>query len=258
MSNLDISKLSAIPLKSQIKELNRIKQNHDSQTTQEYIEERIRIFEDITADTILKNPNYIRHEVKIDDIESMLKNIMNELSLLTVENYQVISAKKTINEIWEHISANKPPDWLSKVKHRASGYIFKKLLNKGFRFSLPPFLVRTYEKLDPSRINFDKTLNKISKQIYIEIWEVMETEFLKNEVSALRQQHITDKVTISKLENAIKANNQIPSKPDWKDNARALRLQGYSIAKIMQIVDKGRTAVSQAVNSAESKAILNS
>lgn len=258
MSNLDTSNLSVLPLELQLKELDKIKRNHSMQTENEYKNERIRIFQAIEAEAILKDPNYVKKKITDNDITILLTNIVNELALLTKETYQEASAQNVINKIWESLAVNKPCDWAKKIKKRHSGYLFKRQLNTYFLTQLPSILTNTYKKLDPEKINLNKSLNQISKQIFNEIWKVMQIDFLKEEVEALKLQSTADKVTISKLKKDIKANKIIATKSDWKDIAIEMRFQGYSINDIMKTVGKGRTAVSNTLNSVEAKAILNS
>ena len=203
------------------------------------------------------DPNYINHKITDDEVKILLKNIINRLAQFTLHSYQEISARKVIDEIWKDLARNQHSEWLGKVKHKNSGYIYKRIINNGFEYQLPSILVSTYKKLSPERLNFDKSLNKISKQIFVEIWNVMETEFLKNEVSELKKNLIEKNLTISSLKNDIEMNKVTPSKVSWKNLAIELKLQGYPIKEIQELVGKGRTAVSKALNTSEAKAILN-
>ncbi len=255
MGNLDTSNLTALPLELQLKELTNIKKNHNMQTDNEYKSERLRILQALQAKAML-NPNYRKHEITDDEIKILLTSIVNELALLTKETYQAASAQRLINKIWASLAVNKHSDWLVKVKKSNSGYLFKRILNTHFVTKLPSILTATYEKLDPNKINLNKSLNHISKQIFNEVREVMKIEFLEEEVEALKLQSIDDKVTISNLNRDIKAGRLLPSKADWKDKAIEMKRQDYSVKDIMLAVGKGRTAVSKALNSDEAKALL--
>jgi len=256
MSNLDISTLAALPLKLRLKKLAKIKRDADKQTESEYTQALIVVLQELEAKAISNNPNYIKHKITESEVQVLLINIIQELSLLTNENYKTASAKDTVNKIWQGIAKNKHPDWLTKVKHTNKGYLFNQIITINFEEQLPQILAATYAKLDSSRLNLNKSLNVISKQIFNEIWEVMETEFLKEEIEALKLQSINDKVTISNLNRDIEAGRLLPSKADWKDKAIEMKRQGYSVKEIMQDVGKGRTAVSKALNSGEAKAVL--
>jgi len=256
MSNLDTSALEALPLELQLAKLEQIKRDTDSQTESEYTNIRIGLYKELEAKAMRNNPNYIKHKITGPEVQVLLINIIQELALLTSKNYKGASAKDTVNKIWQSIAKNKHQDWLKKVKHTNSGYIFKQILNRNFEKQLPPNSATIYEKLDHNRVNFHKSLNMISKQIFNEIWEAMETEFLKEEVEALKLQSINDKVTISNLNRDIEAGRLLPSKTDWKDKAIEMKRQGYSVKDIILTVDKGRTAVSKALNSDEAKALL--
>lgn len=250
MSNLDLSNLDKLSLEYQLKELDKIERNHRMQTDYEYNSERLRIYKDLKAKA-MQNPNYIDHKITGDDIEILLTSILNELALLTKETYQAASAQKLINKIWASLEVNKHSDWLKKVKHKNGGYLLERIINADFVTKLPSILIATYEKLNPSKINFNNSLNHVSKQIFNEVRKVMETEFLKEEVEALKLQSIKDKVTISNLNRDIVAGRVLPSKADWKDEAIEMKRQGYPVKDIMQNVGKGRTVVSKALNSNE-------
>jgi hypothetical protein len=256
MSYLDTSSLAKLPLELRLAKLDRIKRDADNQTESEYTNIRIGLFKDLQDKAIRKNPNYIKHKITESEIQVLLTNIIQELASLTNKNYKAASAKGTVNKIWQGIAKNKHPDWLKKIKHVSSGYLFNQIMNINFEDQLPPNLAATYEKLDTTRINFNKSLNMISKQIFNEIWEVMETEFLKEENEALKLQSINDKVTISNLNRDIEAGRLLPSKADWKDEAIEMKRQGYSVKDIGLTVGRGRTAVSSALNSDEAKALL--
>jgi hypothetical protein len=256
MSNLDISTLAASPLELRLKKLDKIKRTAVNQTESEYTQARIGILKELEAKAIRNNPDYIKHKITGPEVQVLLTNIVQELTLLTNENYKAASAKGTVNKIWQGIAKNKHQDWLKKIKHVSSGYLFNQIMNINFEDQLPPNLAATYEKLDPTRINFNKSLNMISKQIFNEIWEVMETEFLKEEVEALKLQSINDKVTIANLNRDIEAGRLLPSKADWKDEAIEMKRQGYSVKDIGLTVGKGRTVVSKALNSDKAKALL--
>jgi hypothetical protein len=256
MSNLDISTLAASPLELRLRKLGKIKRDAVNQTESEYTQARIGILKELEAKAIRNNPNYIKHKITESEIQALLTNILQELALLTSENYKAASAKDTVNKIWQGIAKNKHQDWLKKVKHMNSGYLFNQILTINFENQLPPNLATSYAKLDPTRLNLHKSLNIISKQIFNEIWEVMETDFLKEEVEALKLQSINDKVTIANLNRDIEAGRLLPSKADWKDEAIEMKRQGYSVKDIGLTVGKGRTAVSRALNSDEAKALL--
>jgi hypothetical protein len=256
MIYLDTSTLAASPLELRLAKLDKIKRDADNQTESEYTQIRIGLLKELEAKAIRNNPNYIKHKITRSEIQVILTNIVQELALLTNENYKTASAKDTVNKIWQGIAKNKHQDWLKKVKHIYSGYLFNQILNNNFENQLPPNSVTTYAKLDLTRINLNKSLNMISKQIFNEIWEVMETEFLKEEVAALKLQSIADKVTISNLNRDIEAGRLLPSKADWKGKAIEMKRQGYSVNDIVLTIGKGRTAVSRALNSDEAKALL--
>jgi hypothetical protein len=256
MSNLDISTLAASPLELQLKKLDKIKRYADKQTKNKYTQTRIGILKELEAKAIRNNPDYIKHKITGPEVQVLLTNILQELTLLTSENYKAASAKDTVNKIWQGIAKNKHQDWLKKVKHMNSGYLFNQILTINFENQLPPNLATSYAKLDPTRLNLHKSLNIISKQIFNEIWEVMETDFLKEEVEALKLQSINDKVTISNLNRDIEAGRLLPSKADWKDKAIEMKRQGYSVKDIGLNVGKGRTVVSRALNSDKAKALL--
>lgn len=255
MSNLDTSPLKGLPLELRLAKLDQIKRDTDNQTESEYTNIRIGLFKELEAKTLRNNPDFIKHKITGSEIQVLLTNIVQELALLTNENYKTASAKDTVNKIWQGIAKNKHQDWLKKVKHIYSGYLFNQILNRNFENQLPPDSAAIYAKLDPTRINLHKSLNMISKQIFNEILEVMETEFLKEEVEALKLQSIDDKVTISYLNRDIEAGRLLPSKADWKDKAIEMKRQGYSVKDIMLTVGKKRTAVSKALNSDEAKAL---
>jgi hypothetical protein len=255
MSNLDLSNLDKLPLKLQLKELARLERNHKMQTDYECNSERLRIRKDLKAES-MKSPDYIDHKITSDDIEILLTSIINELALLTKETYQAASAQRLINTIWTSLAVNKHPKWLKKVKNGNSGYLFKRIINTNFVTELPSILTATYEKIDANKINLNKSLNHISKQIFNEVREVMGIEFLKEEVEELKLQSINDKVTIARLNRDIESGRLLPSKADWKDEVIEMKRQGYSIKDIMLTSGKGRTAVSKALNSDEAKARL--
>jgi hypothetical protein len=256
MNNLDISALSALPLELRLAGLEKIKRDADKQTEIMCTQVRIGLLKELEAKAMRNNPNYIKHKITRPETQALLTNIIQEIALLTNKDYKAISAKDVVNKVWQGIAKNKHPDWLKKVKHINSGYLFNQILNSNFENQLPPNLAITYEKLDPTRVNFHKSLNMISKQIFNEILEVMKTEFLEEEIEALKLQSISDKVTISNLNRDILAGRPLPSKADWKDKAIEMKRQGYSVKDIILTVDKGRTAVSKALNSDEAKALL--
>jgi hypothetical protein len=255
MSNLDLSTLAKLPIELQRKELDKIKRNNSAQTDYEYKSESLRILKDLKAKA-MQNPNYIDHKITDGDIKILLISIVNELSLLTKETYQAASAQRLINTIWTSLAVNKHSDWLQKVKNGNRGYLFKRIINTNFVTELPSILTATYEKIDANKINLNKSLNHISKQIFNEVREVMGIEFLKEEVEELKLQSINDKVTIARLNRDIESGRLLPSEADWKDEAIEMKRQGYPIKDIMLTFGKGRTAVSKALNSDEAKARL--
>jgi hypothetical protein len=256
MNDLEISNVATLPLKLQLKELGILKRNHIAQTNNKYNSECIRILQALQARAML-NPNYIKHEITDGDIKILLTSIVNELALLTKETYQTASAQKIINNIWAGLEVSKHSDWLKKVKNDNRGYLFKRIISNNFGTKLPSILTVTYEKLDLNKIDFNKSLNHISKQIFNEVREVMVIEFLKEEVSSLRQQSIIDKVTILNLQKDIKTGRLVASETDWKCQAVEMRAQGYSVGDIIKKVGKKRTAVSNALNTPKAKAALN-
>jgi hypothetical protein len=258
MSNyLKIETLNLLSLNEQEKIVRTRESNAIAAIKQEALQANIDINKARIEEAKKNDPNYVEQKITDDHVQILLKNIINELALLTQKTYKTASAKNTINEIWNNLSANQHSDWLKKVKYRNSGYLYKGILNSDFENYLPSFLTNTYKKLGSTKINLSKSLNQISNQIFNEIRDVMEKEFLIEEVAELKKQSIVDKVKISKLEKDVKANRLIPTKNDWKAVAIELRLKGYSIDQIIQHVDKGRTVVSKALNSVEAKAILN-
>lgn len=256
MSYLDTSNLEVFPAKRRLKELDKRKREAEHQIETECHQLRIDALKELEAEARRNNPNYIKHKISNSEVQELLTNILQELSLLTNKNYKAASAKSIINAILQNIAKNKHQDWLKKVKHQNNGYQFKQTLNTDFENQLPPNLATAYEKLNPNSLNLDKSLNIISKQIFNEIWKVMQTEFLKEENEALKLQSIKDKVTISNLNRDIEAVRSLPSKADWIDQAIEMKRQGYSVKDIMLTVGKGRTSVSKALNSDEAKTLL--
>jgi hypothetical protein len=256
MSYINTFGLEEMSPKSRLKELYIRKRDAIRGVELQHTQLEINTFKELEAESRNKNPNYIKHSIKVDEVHVLLTRILDELSLLTSENYRAVSVKGTVNKIWQEIAMNKHQDWLQKIKHMNAGYLFKQTITIGFELQLPPNLTATYAKLDPSRLNFNKTLNVITKQIYNEIWEAMEKEFLIEEIELFKQRYIDAKARISMLERDLEAGRFIPSKADWTDKAIEMRRNGYSVKDICFDVGKARTAVSKALNSEKAKALL--
>ena len=254
---LDTSELSKKPFYKQLQELERRNANHVEQARREFISKRADILNKLTNEAKLTNPNYVEHKITVSEIEKLLENMLHKLASLTSETYKTVEIKKSVNAIWKDIAVSKHLEWLNKVKNRNNGYIFENIMSSGFEHQLPSALFTTYKKLDLSRLNYNKTLNQISKQIFTEIWEVMEKEFLKNENAELHRKLITANASISSLTKDITEGRKLTSKAKWQSTAIEMKFQGYLVSEIMKYTGKGKTSIYKALKSEEAKGILN-
>lgn len=204
------------------------------------------------------NPNYIHHKLKKEDVETLLKNLLNQCASITIDNYKTVNIVKITNLEWKYLSHTKHPEWLKSVKHRKAGHLFKSLLHLSI-WNFPTLLHDTFRLLNIDNIDYSKTSNQICKQILTNIKSTKEILYLNEEIANLRLLSATDRATIDRLKKEIQEltlRKPISSKATWKYLALEMKQKGYSIREITKNVNKGRTTVSTYLNTPTVKAQL--